>query len=134
MPEGVVYLLEGRSLEQKRGLVTVITQAVVNLLHEAPEDSDLPPRIFRAKNMFNIARVVGEARLDLVYVDASRRRRVRLLAPATAHAVAVGGGRSGTARSKHPRSAPLNRAFREGLVPQPRRPGGLLRRMTRVAQ
>jgi hypothetical protein len=43
-------------------------------------------------------------------------------------------GRSGTARSKHPRSAPLNRAFREGLVPQPRRPGGLLRRMTRVAQ
>ena len=29
MPEGVVYLLEGRSLEQKRGLVTVITQTVV---------------------------------------------------------------------------------------------------------
>jgi 4-oxalocrotonate tautomerase len=29
MPEVVVYLLEGRSLEQKRGLVKDITQAVV---------------------------------------------------------------------------------------------------------
>lgn len=30
MPEVVVYLLEGRSLEQKRGLVRDITTAVVN--------------------------------------------------------------------------------------------------------
>lgn len=30
MPEVVVYLLEGRSLEQKRGLVKDITSAVVN--------------------------------------------------------------------------------------------------------
>jgi 4-oxalocrotonate tautomerase len=29
MPEVVVYILEGRSLEQKRGLVKDITQAVV---------------------------------------------------------------------------------------------------------
>jgi 4-oxalocrotonate tautomerase len=29
MPEVVVYLLEGRTLEQKRGLVKDITQAVV---------------------------------------------------------------------------------------------------------
>jgi putative proteasome-type protease len=34
-----------------------ITQAVVNLLHEPPEDPDQnPPRIFRAKNMFRRAR------------------------------------------------------------------------------
>ena len=30
MPEVVVYLLEGRSLEQKRGLVKDITQVVKN--------------------------------------------------------------------------------------------------------
>jgi 4-oxalocrotonate tautomerase len=29
MPEVVIYLLEGRALEQKRGLVKDITQAVV---------------------------------------------------------------------------------------------------------
>ncbi|MEP6886252.1 MAG: proteasome-type protease [Gammaproteobacteria bacterium] len=38
-----------------------ITQAVVNLLHEAPEHSAQPTRIFRAANMFNAARVVGDA-------------------------------------------------------------------------
>jgi putative proteasome-type protease len=38
-----------------------ITQAVVNLLHETPESSDEPARIFRASNMFNAARVVGDA-------------------------------------------------------------------------
>jgi putative proteasome-type protease len=38
-----------------------ITQAVVNLLHEKPEDSDLAPRLYRAKNLFNAARVVGDA-------------------------------------------------------------------------
>ena len=38
-----------------------ITQAVVNLLHEPPDDSDGPARIFRASNMLNAARVVGDA-------------------------------------------------------------------------
>ncbi len=38
-----------------------VTQAVVNLLHETPENPDLPPPIFRATNMFNAARVVGDA-------------------------------------------------------------------------
>jgi putative proteasome-type protease len=38
-----------------------ITQAVVNLLNEPPADSDMPARIFRAVNMFNAARVVGDA-------------------------------------------------------------------------
>ncbi|MGO9513573.1 MAG: peptidase [Steroidobacteraceae bacterium] len=38
-----------------------ITQAVVNLLHETPENSDEPARIFRASNMFGAARVVGDA-------------------------------------------------------------------------
>jgi putative proteasome-type protease len=38
-----------------------ITQAVVNLLHEPPANSDQPPRIYRAANMFNAARVVGDA-------------------------------------------------------------------------
>ena len=38
-----------------------ITQAVVNLLHEAPEDSSEPSPIYRAKNMFSVARVIGEA-------------------------------------------------------------------------
>src|SRR6202166_2909092 len=36
-----------------------ITQAVVNLLHEAPEEPEQPARIYRAKNLFNAARVVG---------------------------------------------------------------------------
>src|ERR1700681_4847422 len=52
-----------------------ITQAVVNLLQEVPEDTQLAPRIYRgvpedtqlapriyrAANMFNAARVVGDA-------------------------------------------------------------------------
>ncbi len=38
-----------------------ITQAVVNLLHEPPDDSGGPARIFRASNMLNAARVVGDA-------------------------------------------------------------------------
>jgi putative proteasome-type protease len=37
-----------------------ITQAVVNLLHEPPSP-DEPTRLFQATNMFNAARVVGEA-------------------------------------------------------------------------
>jgi putative proteasome-type protease len=47
-----------------------ITQAVVNLLHEAPENSDLPPRLFRANNMFSVARVVGEALREIHARDA----------------------------------------------------------------
>jgi putative proteasome-type protease len=38
-----------------------ITQAVVNILQEEPEDPDEPAPIFKAKNMFNAARVVGDA-------------------------------------------------------------------------
>jgi putative proteasome-type protease len=38
-----------------------ITQAVVNLLQDIPEGSDVPPPIYRASNMFNVARVVGDA-------------------------------------------------------------------------
>jgi len=37
MPEVVVYLLEGRSLEQKRGLVKDITSAVVKHVGAPPE-------------------------------------------------------------------------------------------------
>jgi putative proteasome-type protease len=47
-----------------------ITQAVVNLLHEPPEDSELPTRIFRATNMFNAARVVGDALREIHERDA----------------------------------------------------------------
>ncbi len=47
-----------------------ITQAVINLLHEIPEDSDQPPRIYRAKNMFNAARVVGDAIREIHERDA----------------------------------------------------------------
>jgi putative proteasome-type protease len=38
-----------------------ITQAVVNLLQETPEGSDGQPLIYQASNMFNAARVVGDA-------------------------------------------------------------------------
>jgi putative proteasome-type protease len=38
-----------------------ISQAVVNLLQEKPIDPELQERIFRASNMFNAARVVGDA-------------------------------------------------------------------------
>jgi 4-oxalocrotonate tautomerase len=37
MPEVVVYILEGRSLEQKRGLVKDITDAVVKNAGTTPE-------------------------------------------------------------------------------------------------
>ena len=38
-----------------------ISQAVVNLLQESADGSDAPPLIYRAPNMFNAARVVGDA-------------------------------------------------------------------------
>ena len=38
-----------------------ISQAVVNLLQETPEGSDARPPIYHASNMFNAARVVGDA-------------------------------------------------------------------------
>jgi len=38
-----------------------ITQAVVNLLQESPESLDGQPLIYQASNMFNAARVVGDA-------------------------------------------------------------------------
>jgi putative proteasome-type protease len=47
-----------------------ITQAVVNLLHEPPDDPDQPTRIFRASNMFNAARVVGDALREVHARDA----------------------------------------------------------------
>src|SRR5271170_3002434 len=47
-----------------------ITQAVVNLLHETPGGSAQPPRIFRASNMFNAARVVGDALREIHDRDA----------------------------------------------------------------
>ena len=47
-----------------------ITQAVVNLLHEAPDDPTQPTRIFRAANMFNAARVVGDALREVHERDA----------------------------------------------------------------
>ena len=37
MPEVVVYLLEGRTLEQKRGLIKDITAAVLNNAGSHPE-------------------------------------------------------------------------------------------------
>jgi putative proteasome-type protease len=48
-----------------------ITQAVVNVLHETPVEADLPPRILRASNMFNAARVVGEAVREIHERDAA---------------------------------------------------------------
>jgi putative proteasome-type protease len=47
-----------------------ITQAVVNLLQEPPEDTQLAPRIYRASNMFNAARVVGDALREIHQRDA----------------------------------------------------------------
>jgi putative proteasome-type protease len=38
-----------------------ITQAAVNLLHENLDNTENPAKIFRAKNMFDAARVVGDA-------------------------------------------------------------------------
>jgi 4-oxalocrotonate tautomerase len=37
MPEVIVYILEGRSIEQKRGLVKDITEAVVKNVGAPPE-------------------------------------------------------------------------------------------------
>lgn len=37
MPEVVIYILEGRTLEQKRGLVKDITAAVVKNANTTPE-------------------------------------------------------------------------------------------------
>ena len=53
-----------------------ITQAVINLLHETPEDSAEPARIFRAANMFNAARVVGDALRDIHQRDAEYLKEV----------------------------------------------------------
>ncbi len=47
-----------------------ITQAVVNLLHEPPDNSDGPARIVRASNMLNAARVVGDALREVHQRDA----------------------------------------------------------------
>jgi putative proteasome-type protease len=47
-----------------------ITQAVINLLQETPEDPSQPARIFRASNMFNAARVVGDALREIHARDA----------------------------------------------------------------
>jgi putative proteasome-type protease len=48
-----------------------ITQAVINLLHEPPENSDEPARIFAAANMFDAARVVGDALREVHHRDAA---------------------------------------------------------------
>jgi putative proteasome-type protease len=47
-----------------------ITQAVVNLLQETPENSDAPALIYRVSNMFNAARVVGDALREIHQRDA----------------------------------------------------------------
>jgi putative proteasome-type protease len=47
-----------------------ITQAVVNLLHEVPDDPDQPARIYRAKDMFMVARVIGDALREIHERDA----------------------------------------------------------------
>lgn len=47
-----------------------ITQAVVNLLHETPDDGGRGPKLFRAANMFNAARVVGDALREIHERDA----------------------------------------------------------------
>jgi len=47
-----------------------ITQAVVNLLHEPPDNDGGPARIFLASNMLNAARVVGDALREVHQRDA----------------------------------------------------------------
>jgi putative proteasome-type protease len=47
-----------------------VTQAVVNLLQEPSENAEEPSPIFRAKNMFAAARVVGEALREIYERDA----------------------------------------------------------------
>lgn len=46
-----------------------ITQAVINLLHETPNDKE-PARIYRVKNLFDAARVVGDALREIHDRDA----------------------------------------------------------------
>jgi putative proteasome-type protease len=48
-----------------------ITQAVVNLLHEASHEGDRSPKIYRTENMFSAARVVGDALREIYERDAS---------------------------------------------------------------
>src|SRR5580700_9922876 len=47
-----------------------ITQAVVNLLHEPTSGDEEPPRILSATNLFNAARVVGDALREIFHRDA----------------------------------------------------------------
>src|SRR5579862_389969 len=47
-----------------------ITQAVVNLLHEPAENSNDPSRIYSAANLFDAARVVGDALREIYHRDA----------------------------------------------------------------
>src|ERR1700729_835683 len=47
-----------------------ITQAVVNLLHEPANGTGEPPRIWSATNLFNAARVVGDAVREIFHRDA----------------------------------------------------------------
>src|ERR1700728_4062938 len=47
-----------------------ITQAVVNLLHEPANGLGEPPRISSATNLFNAARVVGDALREIFHRDA----------------------------------------------------------------
>jgi putative proteasome-type protease len=47
-----------------------VTQAVINLLREPPENSELAPKIYRATNMFSAARVVGDALREIHTRDA----------------------------------------------------------------
>jgi putative proteasome-type protease len=47
-----------------------IAQAVVNLLHETPDNAGEPARIYQASNMFDAARVVGEALREIHRRDA----------------------------------------------------------------
>ncbi|HEY2683724.1 MAG TPA: proteasome-type protease [Steroidobacteraceae bacterium] len=51
-----------------------ITQAVVNLLQEEPDDHHDRAPIFKAKNMFNAARVVGDALREIHQRDAEDLR------------------------------------------------------------
>src|ERR1700690_1965259 len=47
-----------------------ITQAVVNLLHEPPDNSGGPARIIRAPTILNAARLVGDALREVPQRDA----------------------------------------------------------------
>jgi putative proteasome-type protease len=47
-----------------------VTQAVIQILNEPPEEADQEARIYRASNMFNAARVVGDALREIHLRDA----------------------------------------------------------------